>query len=147
MTATENTPPMFVELPGDLAYNYPLNPSEVVEYGSYMGVDWVIAKSPIVGFNGYVRVPVGHQWAGKSFSGVDASGAVSSAYLYGGLTFSDGGRWFGFDTSHANDDWPAEFHWRGPWSPLAFDGAVKMWSLELVREAVLALALDAHQAS
>lgn len=145
MTITENTPAC-VELPDDLAYNYPLDPSGIVEYGSYMGVNWVIAKSPIVGFNGYVRVPESHPWAGLSCWDVESSGAVSSAGLYSGLTFHDGGRWFGFDTAHASDDWPSAFHWRGSWEPLVFSGMAKMWSLVLVREAVQALAIDAHRA-
>lgn len=131
-----------VELPAHLAEDYPLDPTGVVEYGSYMGVDWVVAVSPVVGFNGYVRVPEGHPWQGLGHRQV----SPASEGMFGGLTYSSGnGRWFGFDTAHANDDWPSEYHWREAWEPLVHPA--RMWSLELVREAVMALAIDAHQAA
>ena len=132
----------FVELPEHLVADCPLNPAGVVEYGSYMGVDWVIAKSPIVGLNGYIRIPEGHPWQGQGYEQI----SPASEGMFGGLTYSSGnGRWFGFDTAHANDNWPSEYHWRGGWEPLVYPA--RMWSLELVRESVMALAIDAYQAA
>ena len=140
MTTSPETPLTFVELPEHLAADCPLDPAGVVEYGSYMGIDWVIAKAPIVGLNGYVRIPDGHPWQGLGYQQI----TPASERMFGGLTYSSGnGRWFGFDTSHANDDWPSEYHWRGDWEPLV--RPARMWSLGLVREAVVALAINAYR--
>ena len=56
--------------------------------------------------NGYVMIPEGHQYYGKSYDDIDVS-------VHGGLTYGsfedDGKYWVGFDTSHYGDDlkrWP-----------------------------------------
>lgn len=101
-----------IELPAHLS-GFPINGAPVFEYGSYMGVDWVVTKNRFAGLNGYIRVPEGHPWAGLSYELVeliDSSNPVFEERPWGELTFSSG-RWFGFDAVHAWDWWPAEFRW------------------------------------
>ena len=57
-------------------------------------------------FNGYMRLPSGHPWMGKSYMDIQCE-------VHGGLTFGDWGLpwenkprdeyWIGFDTCHAGD--------------------------------------------
>jgi hypothetical protein len=70
--------------------------------GVFEGIVYKVLMNPH-GFRcGYVRVPEGHPWYGKSYSDIDVD-------VHGGLTFSDfsetlgDGFWVGFDCAHAGD--------------------------------------------
>lgn len=83
------------------------NPSAVLSEGKHLGLEWTVTHNGI-GFRcGYVRIPKGHPWHGKSYDEINAR-------VHGGLTFSEpdvpcdkGGAddawWLGFDCSHHGD--------------------------------------------
>lgn len=131
-----------VELPAHLA-DFPINGAPVFEYGSYMGIDWVVTKNKFAGLNGYIRVPEGHPWAGLPWLMVelmDNSNPIFEEHPWGELTFSSG-RWFGFDAVHAWDWWPVEFRWSpGFGNACQLDSDTHLWSVEAMREATLELA-------
>lgn len=82
-------------------------PDHVLSRGEHAGFEWVVVHNGMGYRCGYVRVPVGHPWHGKSDCDVDCE-------VHGGLTFSekdvdcdkggpDDAWWHGFDCAHAWD--------------------------------------------
>lgn len=82
-------------------------PNDVLARGEHAGFEWMVVQNGRGYRCGYVRVPVGHPWHGKSYHDVDAD-------AHGGLTFDepdepcdkggpDNAHWFGFDCAHAGD--------------------------------------------
>lgn len=76
---------------------------EVIERGTFSGLDYLIVGLPIGHRCGYVRVPEDHPWHGLS-DGDEADGVR----VHGGLTFGGelpyaAGWWLGFDCAHAGD--------------------------------------------
>ena len=74
--------------------------------GTHQGFDYKVIVM-LMGYRcGYVRLPEGHPWHGKSFHYIDV-------VVHGGLTFSEmidnshsileNGYWIGFDCMHAGD--------------------------------------------
>lgn len=63
-----------------------------------------LRPNPVKGygeFNGYVSLPIGHPWYGKTYT------SIEEVDVHYGLTYSEeeDGRWvIGFDTAHASDD-------------------------------------------
>jgi len=87
-----------------VAVNYP---DCVLSKGEHKGFEWMVVHNGHGYRCGYVRLPVGHPWHGKSDWDLNAN-------VHGGLTFSepdkpcDGDRpdnawWIGFDCAHGGD--------------------------------------------
>ncbi len=82
----------------------------MVEQWQHAGVDCGITRAPLVGFNGYVRVPDGHPWRVRFCKGYDDDDGLDAvAEVHGGITYDgDGAGWIGFDTLHMCDTWPLD---------------------------------------
>ncbi len=86
------------------------NPDKVLAKGEHMGFEWNVVQNGRGYRCGYVRVPKGHPWHGKSYH--------NEAFVpdvHGGVTFAapgepcdelgeDDGWWIGFDCSHRGDE-------------------------------------------
>lgn len=80
--------------------------SQPLEIGVVDGVVWAIARSPVVGVNGYAMVPgEKHPWSRGWPEEVDFNDVFN---VHGGITAAFH-PWLGFDTGHADDLWPPEF--------------------------------------
>lgn len=87
-------------------------PDHVLAEGTHAGYEWIVTHSGM-GFRcGYVRVPNGHPWHGRSYQQLYDDGTQPN--VHGGLTFSepdvechhggeDNAHWFGFDCNHSSD--------------------------------------------
>lgn len=82
------------------------------------GFPCLIVRGPMGALCGYVAIPQGHPWHGRSYSSIDAD-------VHGGLTYAapcdEGGKichvpqpgepadvvWYGFDCNHYGDEAPA----------------------------------------
>src|SRR3990167_2484412 len=85
------------------------HPDHVLSSGEHEGFEFVTVHNGM-GFRcGYVRVPLGHPWHGRSYDEIEPYPQV-----HGGLTFSkadkpcggdrpDNGWWLGFDCAHGGD--------------------------------------------
>lgn len=85
----------------------PIQEERIVETGEHHGYQWVIAKAPLYGLNGYIRLPEtqpNHPWETKEDL-CDTEG-----YLWGEVTFNHG-RWYGFDNMHSWNHWQEEYVW------------------------------------
>jgi len=73
--------------------------TNVLSAGTHKGIEWWTIAN-MLGFRcGYVLVPAGHPWHGRSYSEIGAD-------VHGGLTYSvaEGADWaIGFDCAHAYD--------------------------------------------
>lgn len=83
------------------------HPENVLGTGHHLGFEWCVTHNNLGYRCGYVRVPAGHPWHGKSDEEIDCD-------AHGGLTFSapdtpcdkggaDDGWWIGFDCAHYGD--------------------------------------------
>lgn len=73
----------------------------VVDSGVESGIRWTTCEAPLYGaVNGYVQIPEGHPWHGKSYDDIDVD-------VHGGLTYGCG-EWIGFDCMHCGDYWPEQ---------------------------------------
>jgi len=94
-------------------------PNDVLGQGAHCGFEWSIVHNGLGYRCGYVRVPIGHPWYGKSWED-DIDVAV-----HGGVTFGekdepcdkggvDDSWWIGFDCAHSGDaqdpELPANYH-------------------------------------
>jgi hypothetical protein len=78
----------------------PIPGIRIMSTGSFMGVRYVIAESPLTGPhnpNGYIRLPDGHPWSHKDPSDIEVD-------VHGGITYGPVEGWIGFDTAHWSDD-------------------------------------------
>jgi hypothetical protein len=82
-------------------------PDDVLAKGEHLGLQWVVVNNGMGYRCGYVRVPLGHPWHGKSHNDLNVE-------VHGGLTFAeadvpcdapgaDTDWWLGFDCAHAFD--------------------------------------------
>ncbi len=83
-------------------------PEYLLGKGTHRGYDWVVIHNGMGFRNGYIRVPVGHPWHGRSYDDIDCN-------AHGGLTYSRADVptnkveldaqywWIGFDCAHAWD--------------------------------------------
>ena len=82
-----------------------LTPEKLLEAGASAGFDYVISRAHLPFRCGYVVVPPGHPWYGKSYNRVNS--LIHPGLPHGGLTYSgpapDGRWWFGFDCGHCYD--------------------------------------------
>ena len=88
----------------------------------HAGLPCILARGGAIAWCGYVAVPPGHPWHGKSYGDVrvlDADGAETWPDVHGGLTYSekcqghichvakpgesDDVWWLGFDCNHSGD--------------------------------------------
>jgi hypothetical protein len=109
--------------------------TEVLASGEIDGILWAAARAPLYeAVNGYVRVPDNHPWldAGDEYEGLETD------VPWGGFTYHKG-NWFGFDSLHAGQWWPAEGSaWgRGPFEDdmVMSDALVIEWTQQRAREA------------
>ena len=83
------------------------DPSRVISKGEAYGLEWAVTHNGMAYRCGYVRIPAGHPWHGKSYHDIPAK-------AHGGLTFSapdvpctvpgpDNAWWIGFDCAHGFD--------------------------------------------
>lgn len=83
------------------------HPDHVLSEGSHLGFEWVTVHNGLGYRCGYIRLPKGHPWHGKSYDDVPAE-------VHGGLTFAqkdvscdkggeDDAWWIGFDCAHLGD--------------------------------------------
>lgn len=86
-------------------------PDDVLAKGEHLGYQWMIIHNRMGYRCGYVRLPSGHVWHGKTDWYWDDDAAVA---VHGGITFSepdvpcndpgpDTDWWIGFDCAHAYD--------------------------------------------
>ena len=75
----------------------------VLATGTHMGFAWSVLHNTMGYRCGYVSLPVGHPWHGKSY-GADI---IDSIDVHGGITFgktgTEGEWWLGFDCAHGGD--------------------------------------------
>lgn len=83
-------------------------PNDVLAKGEHVGFEWVVTRN-LMGFRcGYVRVPMGHPWHGRS------TDDLTEVECHGGVTFADpdlpcdkdgpdDAFWIGFDCAHGMD--------------------------------------------
>lgn len=86
----------------------PIKESSILSRGEHVGFAWFTARYGVAYRAGYVRVPLGHPWYGKSIFDVEPTPEV-----HGGLTFSapesgpegraNNGWWLSFDCGHDCD--------------------------------------------
>lgn len=87
--------------------DFPLGKEIIVETGEHLGYQWVIAKAPLYGFNGYIRLPEtqpNHPWENKEYL-CDTEG-----HPWGEVTYQEG-RWYGFDNMHSWNHWDEKYVW------------------------------------
>lgn len=125
-------------------------PALIYKRGMHDGYQWVVTKTPELGtHNGYVCVPEDHPWM---LLGDDYDRIVNNV-PFGEITFHHG-RWFGFDTMHAGQYWPAQIEYYNSISPGMGDHFKKTWNglpafemtVEHVLTWVLQLCIDARDA-
>jgi hypothetical protein len=86
-------------------------PDDVLSRGEHAGFQWMVIHNGFGYRCGYVRIPRGHPWHGKTYDDLNDLDEVS---IHGGLTFSradqpcdqggaDDAWWIGFDCAHAGD--------------------------------------------
>ena len=107
------------------------------------GVVCTIKRHPTLGhLCGYVDVPGGHPWWGKSYED------IADAEVHGGLTYSDvepnGTYRFGFDCAHSGDISPGLNRYGSPRS-YEIGGVYRAWSY--VEAEVRNLARQAREAA
>ena len=78
---------------------------EVIERGTFSGLDYLIVGLSIGHRCGYVRVPEDHPWHDATH---EMDPMLSKVRVHGGLTFCGSldqakGTWLGFDCAHAGD--------------------------------------------
>jgi hypothetical protein len=82
----------------------------VLSEGFHEGFEWTTVHNGIGYRCGYVRIPLGHPWHGKSYE----DEVIDSINVHGGITFAeahvpygepgeDNGWWLGFDCAHLGD--------------------------------------------
>lgn len=82
-------------------------PKDVISKGEHHGFEWMVIHNGSGYRCGYVRVPSGHPWHGKSYHDLGVE-------IHGGLTFAeadvpcdapgaDNDWWLGFDCAHSFD--------------------------------------------
>ena len=82
-------------------------PEDILATGEHLGFEWAVAHNGMGYRCGYVRVPVGHPWHGKSYMDLNVD-------VHGDLSFSEPDQpcdtpgadtdwWVGFDCAHAFD--------------------------------------------
>ena len=82
-------------------------PEDVLAKGEHLGFQWVVVNNGMGYRCGYVRVPLGHPWHGKSYWDLNVD-------VHGDLSFSEPDQpcdtpgadtdwWIGFDCAHAFD--------------------------------------------
>ena len=87
-------------------------PESVLEEGEHEGHQFTIVHNGMGYRCGYVRIPKGHPWHGKSYD--DIYDIAPDLNVHGGLTFSeadvecddpgkDNAWWLGFDCAHSGD--------------------------------------------
>lgn len=85
-------------------------PGDIPEKSEELGFQWMIIHNGRGYRCGYVRLPLGHPWHGKSYG----DDAIDSVNCHGGITFADADVpcdapgpdtdwWIGFDCAHAYD--------------------------------------------
>lgn len=84
-----------------------------VDYTAASNIYWVIARSPMCGMNGYVKIPSeGHPWSGgfpvPSLNKMDEIPVRDQLTVHGGITLAKF-PWLGFSTCHPGDYWGYEF--------------------------------------
>lgn len=105
-------------------------PEDILATGKHLGFEWAVAHNGMGYRCGYVRVPLGHPWHGKSYNDLDVD-------VHGGLSFAepdepcdgpgtDADWWLGFDCAHAFDAPDPEL-------PLSETGSVFPFGLGEVR--------------
>lgn len=109
----------------------------VVASGEIDGIPWVAARAPRYGaVNGYVRVPDNHPWLDVT-DYIDIE-CIETEVPWGGFTYHKG-NWFGFDSMHAGQWWPAEaeIFSHGPYEGdiIMNDDMVVEWTKQRAREA------------
>ena len=82
-------------------------PEDVLAKGEHLGFQWVVVHNGMGYRCGYVRVPLGHPWHGKSYwdLNVDVHGDLSfaEADVPCDAPGADTDWWIGFDCAHAFD--------------------------------------------
>ena len=82
-------------------------PEDILSKGEHHGFEWMVIHNGSGYRCGYMRVPLGHPWHGKSYNDLNVE-------VHGGLTFAradvpcdapgaDTDWWLGFDCAHAFD--------------------------------------------
>lgn len=135
-------------------------PEDILEKGEELGLEWMIIHNGNGYRCGYVRIPFGHVWHGKSYHDLNVD-------CHGGLTFAeadvpcnapgpDTDWWIGFDCAHGHDapdpELPNKRGFRDPLSTLItdwfdkfnFDRQVR--TQEYVRDQVMKICEQAFQA-
>jgi hypothetical protein len=93
-------------------------PTDVLAIGEHLGFEWIVTNNGSGYRCGYVRVPKGHPWHGKTWS------ELADVECHGGVTFAepdkpckggpDDAHWVGFDCCHSWDLPDPELKsWRG----------------------------------
>jgi hypothetical protein len=81
--------------------------NRVVKTFEILGFECIISRGgPLLGnFNGYIGVPAGHPWHGKSIENLDCEVHGGPTWCEENLPWREGdGRWWiGFDTCHGGD--------------------------------------------
>lgn len=70
-------------------------PTQLAE-GEHAGFRWRVLHNSMGYRCGYILIPHGHPWHGKSYDDIPAE-------VHGGLTYGDEEGWVGFDCAHAGD--------------------------------------------
>lgn len=120
------------------------------------GIECAMARSPMVGVNGYVKVPEGVELPHDEYGYIDLD-------AHGGITFGpDTDGWIGFDTGHGFDIWldpdvPEDHLHRtlreaGIDDPstrldLIMEDWTVIWTLEKLEQAVNSLAVQVYEIS
>jgi hypothetical protein len=70
----------------------------LVRTWTHEGIECAMVRSPMIGVNGYVRVPEGVELPQDEYGDIMLE-------VHWGITYADGDGWIGFDTGHAYDVW------------------------------------------
>ncbi|MBF0809400.1 hypothetical protein E4U03_12415 [Rothia nasimurium] len=126
----------------------PFGPQEIVETGKHLDYQWVIAKAPRYGLNGYIRIPDHqqcHPWQETTDYIFD-----TEFHPWGEVTYQQG-NWYGFDNHHSWNHWDEEYVWNKSPSSIesaknAYDGEPKRWdNLDTTRQQVRHMIEQAHE--
>lgn len=125
-----------------------LSAESIVEFGEHLGYQWVIAKAPTYGLNGYIRIPehqTNHPWEDEEQI------LDTNEHPWGEVTYKRG-RWQGFDNCHPWNHWDEEYVWVK--TPVLlkvarndYGGEPKRWdTLNTTRQQVRHMIEQAHEA-
>lgn len=124
-----------------------LKADTIVETGEHLGYQWVIAKTPTYGLNGYIRIPdhqTNHPWEYEEHI------CDTDEHPWGEVTYQRG-RWYGFDNLNSWNHWDEEYVWLKTPTFLeiarnAYDGEPKRWdTLNTTRQQVRHMIEQAHE--